>query len=417
MIIIEHPYIQVVGNRVRLVANIINDEDKKEMYFEVDKEYQDYLCTEVIDAFVIGVLNFAMSRGENICSDVPVSERLYYQLETYFIPTMKEVRPSCYKEIKIDVPVSDIRFENAKAVGTSASGGVDSFYSISRHTGFVSTRYRLTHLLIANQFNKYGSEEEVREEFKQLISDIKDIPENYGLELITMYTNHHEFLFDGFVQEYSLRICSYALALAKLFETYYVSSGVAFKEFGFANHDSDGFDIFNLALASTDSLTFYSSGGEVGRTEKIRFFSQDEFIQKKLKVCNDDKHVNCGKCEKCMRTMLSLDIIGELDGFKESFPLEEFKKRRRRFVTIVEAGYLEASADLLESINLFSYRIPLSCIVVGKTVVRWFHGIKSVLKKWNWLRDTYFKLKLDFILYGKERALVYRYGTKYEIKE
>lgn len=417
MINIGIPHIKTDNSKVKLAALIKTSDYEKEMFFEVESKYKEYLCTEVADAFVIGILNYAMALGEDISSEAPVSARLLYQIKTYFIPTMKDVRPSTYKEIKLYADESDWKTESAGAVATSASGGVDSYYSIYKHMDNVSEKYKLTHLLIANQFNIYGEEKSIRVQFEELIEDTKIIPEHYGLQFIEMYTNHYEFSFDGFVQEYSLRICSYALALQKLFSVYYVSSGVSFKEFGFCNHDSDGFDIFNLALASNDMITFYSSGGELGRTEKIHYFSNDLFIQNHLKVCNDDNRKNCGICEKCLRTMLSLEIIGKLGMYKNSFPLEEYEKRKRRFLTIVEAGYLEASEDLLECMDVYNYKVPLGCIILGKTVVRGFHNFKCLLKKWIWLKDIYFKLKIDFLLYGAERATVYRYGTKYEIRE
>ena len=417
MIRIGKPYIEIDGNKARLAADIRTDNFDKKMFFEVDECYKDYLCTEVGDAFLVGLLNYAFATGQDIESEAPISERLLYQIKTYFLPVMPEARPKTYKPISIEADAYKGKIETRGCVGTSASGGVDSFYSICKHVNNTYTKYNLTHLLIANQFNIYNDEKEVREQFKRLVEDTKKIPANYNLELVTIYTNHHEFLFDGFVQEYSLRICSYVLALQKLFGVYYVSSGVPIKLFEFANHDSDGFDVFNLSVISNDQVTFYSSGGEVARTEKIKYIADDKFVQKSLKVCNDNEQENCGKCEKCMRTMLSLDIVGKLEAFDQSFPIEKFRQNKNSYLSLIEGNYIESSIDLLDSIKRYGYRVPISSVLMGRICYRFAHNIKEMLKKWNWLREIYFNLKIDFIIYGSEKAKVYRYGTKYEIKE
>ena len=407
MIVIQEPYISTSKTGVRLCADIKYKMGSEVFYFEVPEEYGEYLCSEVSDAFLIGILNYAVAKGEDISVDGFISERLLYQLQTYFIPTLSVVRNKSYHTININARPYSGHIENAGAVGASASGGVDSYYTIVRHLNNVSGRYMLTHLLIANQFNYYKSEKETRKKFHQLIENSKGISENYGLKLIPMYTNHNEFLFDGFVQEYSLRICSYVFALQKLFSTYYVSSGVPY--------DSDGFDIFNLSLMTTDNLSFYSSGGEITRTQKILYFADDEYIQRNLKVCNKDVDHNCSECEKCMRTMLSLDIIGKLDKFKRSFDINKFKKYQMQYLITVESKTIEASKDLIESIEHYNYSVPFLAKVVGKSFKRFTWYMKEQVKRVEIFRKIYFLLKLDFFIYGKRQATIYRYGTEHEL--
>lgn len=416
MITIRKPYTKEYQGTTRLCADILLGDVNKTFYFEVAKEYEPYLCTEVSDAFLVGILNYAMFNGEDIKVEGAVSERLLYQIKTYFLVTLPVVRPRAYKRINVEAEPYIGKINTEGAVGTSASGGVDSYYSISVHTKDVPQDYRLTHLLIANQFNHYVSEEDTRKKFEDLLSRSQPIAENYGLKLVGVYTNHNDFLFDGFVQEYSLRICSYVLALQKLFGVYYVSSGVPFGEFDFASHDSDGFDVLNLALMSTNSLTFYSSGGEVWRTQKIKRFAYDPFIQKNLKVCNNNDDRNCCTCEKCMRTMLSLDIIGKLPEFKESFDHSAFQRGKFKYLIVVESNTIEASRDLLRSIREYDYHVPTMTILIGRTLYRLGCYIKSKIKKIHFLREIYFKLKIDYLIYGEKQARTYRYGTKYEVR-
>lgn len=55
----------------------------------------------------------------------------------------------------------------------------------------------------------------------------------------------------------------------------------------------------------------------VTRLEKIRRIAREPLVQRNLRVCwqNVADSLNCGRCEKCIRTMLSLDACGVLGSF------------------------------------------------------------------------------------------------------
>ena len=55
----------------------------------------------------------------------------------------------------------------------------------------------------------------------------------------------------------------------------------------------------------------------VTRLEKIRRIASEPLVQRNLRVCwqNVAGHLNCGRCEKCIRTMLALDACGVLGSF------------------------------------------------------------------------------------------------------
>lgn len=53
------------------------------------------------------------------------------------------------------------------------------------------------------------------------------------------------------------------------------------------------------------------------RLEKLRRIGGEQIVQQHLRVCwhNTSQRFNCGRCEKCVRTMLSLDACGTLGKF------------------------------------------------------------------------------------------------------
>lgn len=417
------PYLKEISNdRVRLCADIAYEEKKTTLYFETEIIYRDYLCFEVSDAFVLGLLYFACGNGYNIKCCAPTSERLLYQINQYFLPTLHKVMGEQYRMIHIISNSSHIHFDNNFAVGTSASGGVDSFYSVLSHLNSGYSNYKLTHVLVANLFNKYDDENSIRDKFDILVKQSKEITEQLQIPLITMYTNHHEFLFPNYVELYSMRICSYAMALQKLFKVYLLSSGTMFQDTTFISSDSSDYDLFNTQIASNDNLIFYMSGGEKGRVEKINYIYNDETVKSKLHVCTLREESNCSECDKCMRTLTAIDMMGGLSEYKSTFNIEKYLKRKNKYWGKVisqakDIVYGPLNTELIEAAYKYHYHVSYKAHIWAYFVWNPYFIIKKILKKSKMIKKLYFNLKIDYLLYGKEKAEIYRYGRIAEIED
>ena len=70
-------------------------------------------------------------------------------------------------------------------------------------------------------------------------------------------------------------------------------------------------------LFGSRSLAVEHVAPDVTRLEKLRAIGGDPLVQRHLRVCwaNVAGRTNCGRCEKCVRTMLCLDACGTLGGF------------------------------------------------------------------------------------------------------
>lgn len=416
-IVIGNPYVENVDNgKVKLCAEIEEKDTKKVMYFEVDKSYEQYLCTELSDAFLTGIFYYAAYKGLNIKCLGKVSERLFYQLSQYFISTAYKMNSIHYKRIKIDAQTTTIKFDSNYAVGTSVSAGVDSFYSILSHYQRQDCKeYELTHLLLANLFNKYESEDSTRRKFKDLIEKTSPIAQKLGLPVIEMYTNHHEFLFPDFVEYYSFRIASYILALQKLFKVYLISSGTMFQDSNFQSDDSTDYDIFNTMVCTTDNISFYMSGGEKGRVEKIDYIQKNDIVKNHLHVCTMSDDKNCSECDKCMRTMAALDFGDELKNYSKIFDYNKYVARKNKYWGKViskrkDNVYGTLNVELIKQAKLKHYKIPISSYMWAWFIWKPYFAIKSFLKKFKCVKKVYFALKLDYLVYGKEKAELYRFG-------
>lgn len=76
-------------------------------------------------------------------------------------------------------------------------------------------------------------------------------------------------------------------------------------------------------LWSTGRLQFIHHGEEFCRLEKIQHIVESPLVLRHLRVCNahPDGAYNCGRCRKCLCTMLALDSVGKLNGCA-TFPRE-----------------------------------------------------------------------------------------------
>jgi hypothetical protein len=68
-------------------------------------------------------------------------------------------------------------------------------------------------------------------------------------------------------------------------------------------------------LWSTEQLEIVDVGGRYNRVERVRKIADHPLVQRSLRVCweNPDSAYNCGRCRKCLQTMLTLEVFGKLD--------------------------------------------------------------------------------------------------------
>ena len=70
-------------------------------------------------------------------------------------------------------------------------------------------------------------------------------------------------------------------------------------------------------LHGSATVAIERTAPNVSRLDKVRRIAGEPLVQRNLRVCRQNvvDRPNCGRCEKCVRTMLSLDICGALGRF------------------------------------------------------------------------------------------------------
>ncbi|WP_425806412.1 hypothetical protein ACHOLT_05795 [Desulfitobacterium sp. Sab5] len=316
------------GNAV-LSAEIREKDSSFELWFEVEKEYEKYLCVERSDAFLVSLLPWAMMRSsdKDICKiycETPISEQLHHQLVNYYIPLLIN-NITYYHNVIIFTQTESEKLPSEGAVGTGISGGVDSSYTLAKYINCEDPNFQLTHGVYYNM-GIYGGFDSKSE--RQLQHKVSNIAHDCNLRYIKMTSNTCLRLYEkAHAPIVPFVFIGATLAMQKLFSIYYYSSGFSASDFYFSEADAAYFDLLNVHCLSTQNTHFYSSGVETTRLKKVEFITDFPFTYDNLAVCLDtsqDKG-NCGKCAKCTRTMAELEAIGKLDKYSEVFDVQAFR--------------------------------------------------------------------------------------------
>jgi len=207
-------------------------------------------------------------------------------------------------EIETGGPWQDPQASAGK-VGQFFSGGVDSSYTLLKHSDEIDT------IIFVHGFDIPLANQALRSKVSEAI---KDTAYKLGKELIEVETNLRDFsdLYTDWGQDYhGSALASIALLLAPQFRKFYIPATYSYK-----NLFPRGSDPLLDPLWSTEKVKIVHDGCEANRVEKINLISKNDIILKHLRVCWENRKgaYNCCECEKCLRTMVSLAIIGALEG-------------------------------------------------------------------------------------------------------
>jgi hypothetical protein len=190
--------------------------------------------------------------------------------------------------------------------------GVDSFYTLLRdHVRTGDAHEAISDLIVVRGFDVALGERNTRF-FGQVLENCELVAMELNKNLVPVATNLREFG-DRFMEwnlYFGSALASVALILERMFNRVHIaSSGYPESIQGIA-----GSDLFLDPLWSTERSIFVHSDPSVKRIDKIRFISQFPLAMKTLRVCysNPNNEYNCGRCEKCLRTMILLDICESL---------------------------------------------------------------------------------------------------------
>ncbi len=359
-------YIQTsAGGRIQTRIKV-NNQTSKTLWIEVGSEYSEYLTFERADAFIVGILNWAMREGHDIVSESPMGEYLYCQIVNYVIPGLCDGSPRL-KRIKVTCPIDSGTLPNAGYVGTGVTCGVDSLYTIATNESDKFPRHKITHLTLFN-VGSHGEGDRAEKIFKERteLAERYCIDNNYPLVIVN--SNLHDIIKQDHFFTASYSACMAILALQKMWSLYYLASGGDnYEIFTLKDNDlycSEDYELFLLPLLSTDQLRIESSGAGVTRQNKLKRIINFEPSYTTLNVCVKEGK-NCGKCEKCVRTILGLDSLGALEKYSAVFDIDYYKAHKNYYHEICVTRYFDGWNIHKELYPLIKKQISIGTFLRG----------------------------------------------------
>lgn len=382
LITIGRPRIENRNDSVRMTAVVTLRGETRPVWFEVESGYGKYLCGERSDAFLIGVLNYAMREHCDIRCDAPVGAQLLYQIRTYLIPSLVRNSKVLYStNIVADIDASPIH--NAGGVGTGISCGVDSLHVVKNYANSIYPGLKLTHLVLNNVGAFWRGDMDKQYEWQA--NHAREFCKEFGFELIQTNSNIADAIPQNHFLTHTYSSAFAIYALQKLWNVYfYGSSGEDFTSFSLKDnekHDAAHYELLSLDVFSTRSLKIYSEGGAVERFDKLREVVGYEPSYKYLHVCTSDLGPNCCHCPKCLRTLTSLDALDALDRYSEAFDIADYKNNRRDRLKWLYAQQVYDSGDKMTRPAYLLLKEQISLGVRIQVLLGKLLDLRSVLQK------------------------------------
>jgi len=282
--------------------------DRVELWFEYPAEYSEYISKNA-DPWIAALLMPAMRLGRTLKVEAPASAKLL-EGAGKFMEIMHTWAPE-YKQVNIETlqPVEQTTTE--RAVGAFFSGGVDSFYTVLKNQASdLPTEQKITKLLFVRGFDIGLQNDKL---YEMALKNAVSAAQALGYELIVCSTNIKEVLCHKFAKwemYFGSALISIALGIESFWKTVYIAAGLEYSRL-----IPGGSHPLIDPLWSTESMSFIYDGAEATRIKKVlNQISKSDIALKHLRTCweNLNGEFNCGRCEKCIRTMLNLEIAGVL---------------------------------------------------------------------------------------------------------
>ena len=354
----------------------------RHLWVSVPEEYGDWLTEDVYDAFMIAMLYPAMFYKENLVIEGCVSEKLFYNVTKYVQRCEQAYIGKRLSIIDIQVAGFKEALKKDSLVGAGFTAGIDAFITLyDRYVLEENNNYKISALFFFNVGTHGGGGEKARRKFLNRYNYLLPLAQEIGLPFIPMDSNLFDFY--QFEWEFDAGVLCRAfgiLAFEKVLKKYYIASDYSFWEI--VHMSSTEYDsitnIINYHLLETENLEIIVDGTQYKRSEKTEKLLRYPPFMKYVNVCVGSwaSAKNCSVCHKCMRTQLTLDILGRLEDFDSVFFLDKFRKKRFAYKcqTVVQRNNEIYAFDNCELAKKMNYPMP-------PYIVAWLYMSPRILKR------------------------------------
>lgn len=361
---VSEPHIETLNGRTRISQSVgIN----RTLWFEIPAEYESFV-SDRSDFAAIALLPAAMIAGVDLHIDYRLTDTVLFNLKELVQPLIRTV----YTEWS-NVQVSATSNPTASATGSGVlcgfSAGVDSLSALQGHfyRRSLPVSLRITHLSNHN----VGSYRSVgRAGWSARQKSLSHVANRIGLPLVEIDSNLEEFYPDEMLFRHVHTMCNGAIAhlLSGGIGTFLYPSGFSYEQIlggsTVAQKDMARLDAILLPLLSSSAVQLISVDPEKSRVDKTTDVIASELSQD-LDVCtsdNPDRIANCSQCQKCLRTLLTIEIAGSLDRFLGTrFLAAPYRARRIAFMSMTLNAKRDAiSLEIVAFARDRGFRWPVS---------------------------------------------------------
>lgn len=229
---------------------------------------------------------------------------------------------------------------SGRGTGSFFSAGVDSFHTLLKNLDDI------THLVLIDRFDhKMLHSEAVCLDTRNHVSRVAA---NLGKQLIVAQSNARSLFLPAvsWSDYHGAVLASMALALGNCFKSVYIPASYTYTQL-----QPWGSHPLLDPLWSTAETRIVHDGAEATRSQKIMdWICQSDLALQSLRVClHPGDEYNCGRCEKCLRTMIPIYLAGKLGRspvFPRELPVEEIQKHL--FANLGQYQFAEENIALLE---------------------------------------------------------------------
>ena len=318
------------------------------------------------EAYIIATIMLAMAENRTLKVHGSVSRTLLSNL-TEFRDAWNCWLPDVYHKIDFEATTIDDSLETKNNSAIAAfSGGLDSTFTVWQHTQKLAG-YRSQDIKACVMVRGFDIFKE--NEYKSAYKKAQETLESINIPLVPLSTNYRSIIELDWNHTFGTALASCLNNFKKLYSKGIISGTFSYK----FNRYGRGSNPIIDPLLSSSSFEILHDGAKYYRDKKVFGISKWNQGVNNLRVCfsGKQKHINCGKCEKCIRTMM----IFEAHGLKipESFPnLTNGKTIRKLFIRTqhLDKGYIITLRLSKSKNNKISFKWSYYYLIYKSKIIR-----------------------------------------------
>ncbi|MCL5282185.1 MAG: hypothetical protein M1376_20030 [Planctomycetes bacterium] len=197
-------------------------------------------------------------------------------------------------------------FAKAKGVALCFSSGVDSFYSLLRGG------YAFDHLVFVQGYDVKLSDTARAQAAERSLREVAAVVGAKAVMLRTNLREHPTFRTADWERTHGGALAALGHLLGRTIGILVISASYPYYlDTPWGSHWKID------PLWSSSQVEIAHAGAWLWRKEKLEALAGEDLVRQHLRVCwqSGGSEVNCGFCEKCVRTMLILALAGQLEHF------------------------------------------------------------------------------------------------------